>query len=625
MIPMRCIFRILCIGILACGMTFAAAENPWVEVRSPNFIIISDAPVKQAQRTAGKFEQFRIVIQTALPKLRVDPGIPLIVYAARDNNSFKSLLPNDRQQKGMSRPAGIFQAGSEKNFVILRTDQPGDQGYHVIYHEYVHMLMRSNLGSLPLWLSEGLAEFFGHATIAEGRSGLGRPSDDQLAVLKASRLLPLEVLMTVDHQSPYYREEEKTRIFYAQSWALTHYLMLGDERTHSKQLFDFVDLIQRHIPEPEAIERTFGDLKVLHRKLEEYVRSMAFYYINVPSRLSVREDQYASRTLSRSEMLAARGDLYAHMRRLDDAQAVLEEALRLDPRSTAANEAMGQLCLRLKDYDRAQKYFTVAADLDSGSYMAQYYAARSVWEQGGEDQDGKAEAYLRKAIAIHPQFVSAYSMLASILIQNDKKRAEALEMARKAAELEPGEIRHQIRVGGILLAMDKLEEAEALSRQALAAAHTDADRMDADSLLAAISRRQNLVQGAQRRTEAQMAKAREMEAQLRAAITIPDQPVQPTQPIPTGPAAKLRGWIRAVKCEFPAVMDLVLEADGKPVKLHADNHYEVKFAAVGKPGRNDFQPCAELEGKLVLVEFLTVAGQEFAGLIQSILIENEKE
>jgi hypothetical protein len=144
-------------------------------------------------------------------------------------------------------------------------------------------------------------------------------------------------------------------------------------------------------------------------------------------------------------------------------------------------------------------------------------------------------------------------------------------------------------------------------------------------LLAAITRRQNLVHGAQRRSEAQEAKAREMEAQLRAAMIIPDQPAQPTPPIPTGPAAKVRGWIRAVKCEFPAVMDIVLEADGKQVKLHVENHYEVKFAAVGKPGRNDFQPCAELEGKLVFVEYLTVSGREFAGLIQSILIENEKE
>jgi tetratricopeptide (TPR) repeat protein len=525
----------------------------------------------------------------------------------------------------MRQPAGIFQAGPEKNFVVLRIDLPGDQGYHVIYHEYVHMLVRINLGRLPLWLSEGMAEFFGQATISEGKSGLGRPSEEQLAILKETRLLPLEVLMAVDHESPYYHEAEKTRIFYAQSWALTHYLMIGDERAHAKQLYDFIDLILRHVPETEAITRAFGDLKVMQQKLDQYVRSMGFYYFNVTTRLSVREDQYTARSLSQPEMLAARGDLFVHTNRLEEAQAVLEEALRLDSRSTTANEGMGQLCLMRQDYARAQKYFAVAADLDSGSYLAQYYAARAAWEQGSEDQAGNAEAYLRKAIAIHPQFVPAYSMLSSILIHNEAKRAEALEMARKAAELEPGEVRHQIHVGRILLAMDKVEEAQTIGQRALASAHTDADRMDADSLLSAVTRRQKLLLEAQRRTEAQMARAKEMEQQLRAAETAAAQPAKTTPSIPTGPAAKARGWIRAVKCEFPAVMDIVLESDGKQVKLRAENYFEVKFAAAGKPGRNNFQPCSELEGKLVLVEYLTVSNQEFTGLIQSILIENEKK
>jgi hypothetical protein len=340
-------------GLLACGLTYAAAENAWIEVRSPNFVVISDGSANQARRTAGKFEQFRTVIQTALPKLRVDPGTPLIVYAAQDANSLKALLPKELQQKGMRQPAGIFQAGPEKNFVVLRIDLPGDQGYHVIYHEYVHMLMRINLGRLPLWLSEGMAEFFGQATISEGKSGLGRPSEEQLAILKETRLLPLEVLMAVDHESPYYHEAEKTRIFYAQSWALTHYLMIGDERAHAKQLYDFIDLILRHVPETEAITRAFGDLKVMQQKLDQYVRSMGFYYFNVTTRLSVREDQYTARSLSQPEMLAARGDLFVHTNRLEEAQAVLEEALRLDPRSTTANEGMGQLCLMRQDYARA--------------------------------------------------------------------------------------------------------------------------------------------------------------------------------------------------------------------------------------------------------------------------------
>jgi hypothetical protein len=41
-----------------------------------------------------------------------------------------------------------------------------------------------------------------------------------------------------------------------------------------------------------------------------------------------------------------------------------------------------------------------------------------------------------------------------------------------------------------------------------------------------------------------MARAREMEEQLRAAETAPAQSAKTTPPIPTGPAAKARGWIQ---------------------------------------------------------------------------------
>src|SRR5215472_12996170 len=43
-----------------------------------------------------------------------------------------------------------------------------------------------------------------------------------------NELLPLPTLFTVDETSPYYLEEKKGAIFYAECWALTHYLTLKD-------------------------------------------------------------------------------------------------------------------------------------------------------------------------------------------------------------------------------------------------------------------------------------------------------------------------------------------------------------------------------------------------------------
>ncbi len=623
MTPIQRCTLCFCTIVISCGIARLdeAAERTWIEVRSPNFVVNSDASPGEARRTARKFEQFRSVIQTVMPKLRVDPGTPLIVFAARDANSLKSLLPKLFQQKGVRLPAGIFQSGPEKNFVVLRIDEPGEQSYHVIYHEYVHMLMRINFGSLPVWLSEGLAEFFGHATLADGKSGLGRPSEEQLALLRESSFLSLDVLLSVNHDSPYYREEQKTRIFYAQAWALTHYLMIGDNRAHAKQLLAFLDLVLQNVPEQEAARRAFGDLKVLQQKLEEYVRSMGFYYFTVGTQLSVREEQYSSRALSLPEVLASRGDLFVHTNRLDEAQALLEQALQLDSRSAAANEGMGMLCLRRQDRAQAQKYFSAAADLNSGSCMTHYYAARSSWEQGGEGGLKAAESYLREAITINSKFAPAYDMLSQILVQNNEKRPEALELAKRTAELEPGNLNHQVNVARILLVMDRMEEARSLGQRILAAARTSAERMVAEGLISSIDRRQRQRIEAQAQADQLRARTREMEQRRPAAEPPPAQPSKPMPPLLVGAAAVARGLIRAAKCEYPAILDIVLESNGKQLKFRARNYYQVQFGAVGRPERNDFQPCSELEGRFVEVGYLSVLNQEFVGLIQSVTIE----
>jgi len=119
-----------------------------------------------------EFEQFREVIHVILPRLRVDSGSPLLIFALKTENDMKALLPESDGQKGTVSPAGFFQAGAEKNYVILRLDVQGQQRYHVIYHEYLHSLVRLNFHYLPLWLNEGLAEFFSQASLSDKLSHL---------------------------------------------------------------------------------------------------------------------------------------------------------------------------------------------------------------------------------------------------------------------------------------------------------------------------------------------------------------------------------------------------------------------------------------------------------------------
>jgi Tfp pilus assembly protein PilF len=625
--------------ILLLASFCTAGEEVWTEVTSPNFIVISNASPRQAQKTAKSFEQFRLVLKNTLRNLNVDPGAPLTVFAAKDEKTMNTLLAEERREKGAAKKAGIFVPGQERNIVALSTESPGEQSFHVIYHEYVHMLMRLNLGEIPLWLSEGLAEFFAYATLSDGSSVLGQPGPESLDILRTQSMIPLTTLLPVTHDSPYYLEQEKAPIFYAQSWALTHYLMIGDKLAHNKQLIKFLSLIQQGTSGEAATTQAFGDLKELEKAVFKYVHSLAFYTYKVPIQLDINENQYKVRTLSPAESLASRGELLVYLNKPDRAKALLDQSLQIEPRGARANEAMGHLYVNLRNMETAQKHFAAAAESNSESFLAHFYVGQSMLLQGSSEDMAPAETHLRKAITINPKFAPAYRQL-SYILQKQMRFDEALELGQKTVQLEPGVLEHSLNVAAIMASMGNIDEAEARAKQIFALARTDADRNQAESFLNSIRTYREQQQGNQRRRETRG----QAEARIRNVQSILEQQerdeaqdaenlriyeenekkqkaaAELRSRLKPGPPAKFLGIIKSVSCDYPATMEIVIESRGKQYKLHAENYYKVAFGAVGKAPRTNFNPCSELGGKKVEIEFLTIDDLDLSGFIQSITI-----
>src|SRR3990172_6073631 len=162
----RCLSALLWAVVVVGDLSHAPEKaEPWLEVRSPHFIVITNGDEKQARRVAHQFELIRGVFKLIYPQARVDPGEPLIILVAKDEKTLKTVLPAYWEKKGQVRRDGFFVRGPEKNYVALRLDAEGEDPYHVVYHEYVHLLASLNHRGLPVWLSEGLAEFFASAKI----------------------------------------------------------------------------------------------------------------------------------------------------------------------------------------------------------------------------------------------------------------------------------------------------------------------------------------------------------------------------------------------------------------------------------------------------------------------------
>src|SRR5262249_5193134 len=120
---------------------------------------------------------------------------------------------------------------------------------------------------------EGLAEFYSTFALKSDGKGafIGRVIPQHVYTLR-ERFIPLGELMAVDRTSPLYNEGDRRSIFYAESWALVHYLLTeaGDGRGRINR---YRPAVAGGEPVDRAFAAAFGDdIKEFESKLRNYVR-----------------------------------------------------------------------------------------------------------------------------------------------------------------------------------------------------------------------------------------------------------------------------------------------------------------------------------------------------------------
>ena len=455
----------------------AAKHDAWVEVRSPNFVVVSNAGEKQARKSASQFEQIRAVFRQSLEVARAYPSPRVTVLAVKDETSMRELLP-EYWVKGHAHPAGMFASGFNLFFAAVELDAHGSNPYSTFYHEYYHAITTPYFPDLPLWLSEGLAEYFGHTNIEDKYVELGQQDTDSVRQLWNATLIPLNALFKVERSSPYYNEADKTSLFYAESWALAHYLMIGDRGAHKPMLAAYLDALN-HGKNQDDAAAAFGDLKQLESALQSYIHQTAFLYSKYPAP-AIDDDKMKVRPLSEAEVDAYRAGFAILRNRVDDANHILAEALHLDPNIALTYQYLSLTQLLAGQRVRALESASKAISLDPGNPLARYMRAFLVSSGSGmKSGDSQIEEDLRQAIAASPGFAPPYSLLALYLATVNRNLREALTLAQKAIALEPANSNYQLSLGQVLVRMKRLSEADHAAARARAWAREPQEKKNA--------------------------------------------------------------------------------------------------------------------------------------------------
>ena len=435
---------VLCCLVLPLTQQPAAAKDTWTSVRSKNFFLLGNASEKEIRQVGVRLEQFREVFSRLFSKINFSSPVPTTVIVFKSDSSYRPFKPN-------ATTAGYFQSGPDVNYITLTSETRGEQDpFKVIFHEYTHLLINNTVGNVPTWFNEGLAEYYSTCSISNDQKvTLGTPIAGHVYLLRESKMLPLRTLFQVDQQSPYYNERDKQSVFYAESWALMHYLILGHDGQRVTQLNQFVGLMNANVPMEQAFQKAFQtSFENMEQELRAYIKNDRYPITNwqFQSKLGVDTEMEAV-PVSDAEVQAYLGDLLMHSNRVD-AEEYLKRALTLDPDLALANASMGMMLVRQGKIDEARRSLERAAAANSQNYLIHYYYAYALSRVRANDSAGgtpftpeiaaQMRAELRKAIALRPDYPESYSLLAYVNLVTGYQLAESIEMLKHALTTSPG-------------------------------------------------------------------------------------------------------------------------------------------------------------------------------------------
>lgn len=143
-------------------------------------------------------------------------------------------------------------------------------------HEYTHLFFHAANWELPVWMNEGLAEFYSTIKAVGKKVRLGDVIQGR--VLAAPGRDSAEQLVAVDHRSKYHNERDRAGTFYAESWLLCHMLAMSNAYRPKFGQF-FMQVAQNQVPLSDALMKVYG-VKVadLQRDFDDYYRGNTNFY-----------------------------------------------------------------------------------------------------------------------------------------------------------------------------------------------------------------------------------------------------------------------------------------------------------------------------------------------------------
>lgn len=405
---------VLVVGSWATAEVQLPSESAtWYELRSPHFVVVSNTRAGRVTELTVELERMVEAVGSVIrqPKTNREPTLVVLLSPTGVFNDYCSSVLR-RSCEGL----GGWFLTSHLGSAILANAVDYDRARTTVCHELTHKLLFQTSPSLPLWLQEGLAEFYGTFMLYGDYVRIGQPILGHLATIARYGVPKLDRLLATSPDSPEYVGEEGRGPFYAGAWLLTHYLMIGSPQRHG-QLARYIAAIDRGEAADAAFWAVTGaKAEGLEKELWAYTQESRMPALRVNTGELAPIVLAQPRRLAYDEVLLHLAKPLTRTKANDlDAVALVERARTANPKSAAAAALRAWMLAQEGRIDESSALFEVAITLDPGLARTYCLFADVLLEHTASAGGGpagvaaltRARSLLDRALELDPDSVDA--------------------------------------------------------------------------------------------------------------------------------------------------------------------------------------------------------------------------
>jgi len=258
------------------------AQLPWKDraqvERVGAYHIATDLPAKEANELARHLNLMYAEYRRRLASLppRTPERLNVLIFAKR--RDYLHVLRTEYGVDGTGSGGMFFVTGRGTALAFWTENLPRRRIEHVLQHEGFHQFAYSRFGSdLPIWVNEGLAEFFGEAVLVGKELVIGQTTPNVLDrvrnAIEEESYVPFRqmISMSSEQWGSNVRNGDAS-LQYHQAWSMVHFLIYGEDGRYQRAFEQYLKLMNNAVRSEDAFIRAFGaaDLEGFERKWREY-------------------------------------------------------------------------------------------------------------------------------------------------------------------------------------------------------------------------------------------------------------------------------------------------------------------------------------------------------------------